>query len=468
MYGQSKLNKYYPVEDKKVQKKIDDWRQLKFGLFMHWGTYSQEGIVESWALCSEDEPWCQRENPVYNDFKKDYVNLKTTFNPTEFEPERWADAAQKAGMKYLVFTAKHHDGFNMFDTQLSDYKITSPDCPFHVHPKADVTKEIFNEFRKKDFMIGAYLSKPDWNNENFWWPYFATPDRNVNYDITEHPERWQAFVDFFHGQVDELMSNYGQVDILWMDGGWVRPLTKGQMKLISKINNLFLNVGYTQLNIPQNQDLRMTEMAMMAREKQPGLIVVDRDVEGSNENYLTPEQTIPDRYFEDPWESCITLAGAWAYNPNDVFKSSRKVIHMLCDIVSKNGSLLLNVGPSPEGTWPQTIYERFEEIGHWMDANGEAIYNTTGRKNFGHDKERYTVNPDGTVNAFYLLEKDESIPSDITFTDFKVKKQQTIKLLGFDQEIKWTKSGKKVTVHLSEEVRNKFKSALALTFKANN
>ncbi|MCT4586689.1 MAG: alpha-L-fucosidase [Carboxylicivirga sp.] len=462
--AQTKLNKYYPVEDKAVQQKLDDWRTLKFGLFMHWGTYSQWGIVESWALCAEDEPWCRRENPDYEAFKRDYVALKKTFNPTQFNPEKWAEAANKAGMKYMVFTTKHHDGFNMFDTQLSDYKITSEECPFHTHPKADVTKVIFDEFRKKDFMIGAYLSKPDWHNENFWWPNFATPDRNVNYSIEKYPERWQAYVDFFHGQVDELMTNYGQVDILWMDGGWVRPLTKGQKKLINFINGLFLKSGYTQLNIPQDQDLQISEMARKAREKQPGLIVVDRHIEGPNENYLTPEQFIPDRYFEEPWESCITLSGSWSYTPNDVYKSSREVIHMLCDVVSKNGSLLLNVGPSPEGTWPAEVYHRFEEIGEWMSVNSQAIYHTTGRKKFGQGNERYTVNKDGSVNAFYLFGEDEKIPNHIVFNDLKIKKGSNLSLLGYDGKLNWNKKGGTINVELPKEVVNSKKVPFALVF----
>ena len=147
----------------------------KFGLFMHWGTYSQWGVVESWSICPEDEGWTQRRGPYsanYFEYKKAYENLQTTFNPQNFHPEKWVDAAKNAGMKYVVFTTKHHDGFCMFDTKQTDYKITSPKTPFSTNARSNVAKEIFSAFRKENFLIGAYFSKPDWHNENYWWPTF--------------------------------------------------------------------------------------------------------------------------------------------------------------------------------------------------------------------------------------------------------------------------------------------------------
>ena len=144
-----------------VLEKIEWFQNEKFGLMMHWGPYSQWGVVESWSLCSEDEPWCKRRLDDYSEYKKQYEALKNTFNPINFNPDKWARAAEYAGMKYVVFTAKHHDGFCMFDTQQTDYKITDTGCPFHEHPKSNVTKEVFNAFRKRGFGTGAYFSKPD-------------------------------------------------------------------------------------------------------------------------------------------------------------------------------------------------------------------------------------------------------------------------------------------------------------------
>ena len=183
--------KYTIPSDKLVQAKLSQWGKIKFGLLMHWGTYSQWGIVESWSLCPEDEGWTQRKGPYAHDwysYKQAYENLKTTFNPVKFNPEKWALAAKNAGMKYVVFTTKHHDGFNMFDTKQSDYKITSTTSPFSTHPRANVTKEIFNAFRDQGFMTGAYFSKPDWNTPDYWWKYFPPKDRNVSYDPKKYPE----------------------------------------------------------------------------------------------------------------------------------------------------------------------------------------------------------------------------------------------------------------------------------------
>ncbi|MFI5133227.1 MAG: alpha-L-fucosidase, partial [Chitinophagales bacterium] len=206
--------------------KLEEWKDWKFGLLMHWGTYSIWGIVESWSLCPEDEGWTVRKKgdfSSYFEYKKEYENLGKQFNPVKFNPAKWAAAAKEAGMKYVVFTTKHHDGFCMFDTKETDYKITASWVPFSKDPRANVTKEIFSAFRKENFGIGAYYSKPDWHNENFWWPYFPPMNRNVNYDIKKYPDRWKNFQDFTYNQVKELMTDYGKVDILWLDGAWVRP-----------------------------------------------------------------------------------------------------------------------------------------------------------------------------------------------------------------------------------------------------
>lgn len=217
----STSSKYEYPSDPQVKKKLESWRDLKFGMIIHWGLYAVPGIIESWSLCNED--WIYRDSTSkYDEYKKWYWGLNSQFNPTKFNPESWAKAAKDAGMKYVVFTTKHHDGFNMFDTKFSDFKISNG--PFASNPKADVAKYVFDAFRKENFMIGAYYSKPDWHSQYFWWDRYATADRNVNYDIRKFPWRWNQFKDFTYNQINELTTNYGGIDILWLDGGWVRPL----------------------------------------------------------------------------------------------------------------------------------------------------------------------------------------------------------------------------------------------------
>src|SRR6476660_9212856 len=232
--------------DPQVKEKLDKWQDQKFGMMIHWGLYAVPGIIESWALCSED--WIERDsNMTYDEFKRWYWGLKDNFNP-----EQWAKAASDAGMKYVVFTTKHHDGFNMFDTKQTDFKISAG--PFKDNPKADVAKYVFDAFRKQNFMIGAYFSKPDWHSEYYWWPKYATADRNNNYDIRKYPWRWNQYKQFTYNQIGELVHNYGSIDILWLDGGWVRPR--------ETVNAEVLSWGGP---IPDwSQDINMASIADMA------------------------------------------------------------------------------------------------------------------------------------------------------------------------------------------------------------
>ena len=398
--------------DSLVLQKLDQWKNLKFGLLMHWGTYSQWGIVESWSLCSEDEPWCIRKMKNYADYCKAYVQLKTTFNPVKFDPDNWAAAAKYAGMKYVVFTTKHHDGFCMFDTKQTDYKINDKDCPFHLNPKANVTREIFDAFRKQGFWTGAYFSKPDWHSNDYWAEEWATPNRNVNYSIKKYPERWQRFCDFTYNQINELTTQYGKVDILWLDGGWV--------------------------SVQNGQDINMPKIAAMARKNQPGIIVVDRAVGGRYENYRTPEQEIPDTPPDYPWETCMTMASSWSYVPGDIYKPANKIIHMLADVVCKGGNYLLNIGPSPEGILADTTYARLREIGDWMKINGSAIYNSRPVNPLKYKNVCFTAGPDGSVYCIYLAAEDEKImPASVFIDGFQPLKASVVTLLGKTGNIKW-------------------------------
>lgn len=458
--AQEPEGRYVSETDPLVLANLEKWQDLKFGLLMHWGTYSQWGIVESWSICAEDEDWCRRSKPDYEEYKKEYENLQTTFNPVQFDPAKWAKAARNAGMKYVIFTTKHHDGFSMFDTKLTDYKITSTRTPFHTNQRANIAKEIFNAFRAEGLWTGAYFSKPDWHNENYWWPNFATPDRNVNYDVKKYPERWEKYVQFTQGQIMELLGgDYGKIDILWLDGGWVQKMTKEEVfKEITAPDYKFIHV--------QNQDIRMDELVAKARQKQPGIIVVDRAVYGKNQNYLTPENRVPEKALAYPWESCIISGGSWSWLPDAKYMSGNNAVQLLVDIVAKGGNLLLNIAPGPEGQWHDDAYRLLADIGRWMKINSEAIYGTRAIAPYKEGKVCISKKGDNTVYIYYMAGDGEKMPSKIEMSAFSLPAKAKIKMLGADTFLKQEKRDAGFTINIPDKLRNSPPSDYVWVIKA--
>jgi alpha-L-fucosidase len=459
--AQSEGQTYVPDPNPLIQKRIDSWQDIKFGLLMHWGPYSQWGIVESWSICPEDEGWCVPDTVKdYFAYKKKYENLGKTFNPVKFDPERWAKAAKDAGMKYVVFTTKHHDGFCMFDSKYTDYKITGKDCPFHTNAKADVTKEIFNAFRKEGLWVGAYFSKPDWHSPAYWWPHFPPLDRNVNYDPAKYPERWNDFVEFTHNQVMELCTNYGKIDLFWFDGGWVQKQTVSAPE-VTQIPGLTVKKAF-------NQDIKMDELVAKIRSKQPEAIVVDRAVEGKNQNYLTPENMVPGKLLPYPWESCIIMGGGWSFSYNAKMKPTRDMIHMLADIVAKGGNLLLNIGPGPDGTWYDEAYQRLHDMGAWLRINGEAIYSTRPLAPYVDGKLRFTKGKDGTGYITYLLADNEKLPALIQVNSFVPEKGAKITMCGIKgSSFKYKIDGEGIKLFVTDKQAKSSPSIYAVVFKVS-
>lgn len=400
----------WPSEPEVVEK-LAEWQDLKFGMIVHWGLYSQLGITESWPLCSEEEEWIRRDSTMaYEDFKHWYWSAIDKFKPENFDPLQWARAGKKAGMNYLVFTTKHHDGFCMFDTKYTDFSIKYG--AFKDDSRSNIAKEVFNAFRNEGYMIGAYFSKPDWHSQYYWWDRYATPTRNNNYSIEKNPWRWDMFKDFVYNQIEELVNgDYGNIDILWLDGGWVG---KG------------------------DQEINMPGVAGMVRTYQPGMLIVDRTVPGKYENYQTPEQGIPRTQLKHPWESCITLGNDWGFVPNDKYKSPARVIHSLVEIVAKGGSLLLGIGPKPDGTLPDEVVSRLGKIGEWTTRNGQAIYNTRITRYYNDDNVWFTESKDGgKIYAIVCLEEGKGIPEKIVWRANKPKRNSDIKLLHTNQNVSW-------------------------------
>ena len=381
-----KGDSYVPPKSPLVRERIEWFMDQKLCLMMHFGLYSIWGITESWPLSTKDAFWARADVEWTKDdaeFKRQYYALNRCFNPVRFAAADIAKAARRCGFRYIAFTAKHHDGFCLYDTKFTDYKTTAPECPYSTNPNADMVRRLFDACRAEGLGISLYFSKADFHHDDFWENSgigrFTT--RYPTYDTAKHPEKWARFREFTKSQILELLENYGPIDVLWLDGGWVRP--------------------------SRGCDLGVTDIIAAARRIQPNIIAVDRGQMDENMNVRTPEQTVPETPLDYPWESCITMSGGWGYHYDDVYKSPRELVHLLVDVVSKGGNLALNVGPSPDGRLPRPALERMEEMGRWLAKNGAAIYSTRAAKTYSLKKWRFTHGRDGRNYAIRLWDGDE-------------------------------------------------------------
>ncbi len=329
--------------------RMEEWNDWRFGLFVHWGPWSQREVGYIWKMVTEEDEATGSKS----------FELYKTFNPVKFDPKKWAKAAKDAGMKYVVFVVKHHDGVNNYDTRLSDLKTTSPEVPYHTNPNADLTKAIVNAFRAEGMAIGLYYSHIDWHHPDGryfsrdYWHY--DPDR-----IETNPESWERFVSFEQGQLRELLTNYGKIDIAWFDIHWPHAA-----------------VGTEKIEHPQVRQAVLDTLSMM-KELQPDIIFNDRGTDQYG-GFYTPEQQVPEFGLPGNWESNITITnnrGFWYKGENVSAKSNRELIQMLIDIASKGGNFLMNVGPRPDGEFSQTEYDALAAVGSWMDEYGESIHGT--------------------------------------------------------------------------------------------
>ena len=298
---------------------VQQWRELKFGLFIHWGPVSLKGTEIGWSRGGERRGRSGTGSiPV-----EIYDNLYKQFNPVKFDAEQWVQIAKDAGMKYLVFTSKHHDGFCMFDSKLTDYKITN--SPFG----RDVVKELADACHKSGLKLGFYYSPVDWHHPDY------------------RTENHARYIEYLHGQLRELCTNYGKVDIIWFDG-----------------------LGGTA------EDWDSENLFKMIRRLQPHVIINNRA--GLPGDHDTPEQRIGKFQNDRPWETCMTICRQWAWKPNDQMKSLKQCIDTLVRVVGGDGNLLFNVGPMPDGRIEPRQVTRLEEMGDWLEKYGQSIYATRG------------------------------------------------------------------------------------------
>ena len=298
------------------------WKEAKFGMFIHWGVYSILGRAE-WVMYNERIPI------------PEYEKLYPQFNPTKYNPDEWVKLAKEAGMKYIVITSKHHDGFCMFDSALTDY-----DC-MSTPAKRDFIGDLVKACRKQGMKIMFYYSLLDWHH-----PHYVPRPAWVE-DPPGHERDFNKYLEYMFGQIRELCEKY-KPDGIWFDGGWEHP----------------------------PQDWRAEELLKMIWRILPNAVINDRT--GLPADFSTPEQFVPGAGMgERLWETCMTINNSWGYNAHDhAHKSVRQLIQTLVDIASKGGNFLLNVGPMPTGEIQPEFVVRLKQMGAWLKQYGDAIYGT--------------------------------------------------------------------------------------------
>ena len=401
-------------------KRMAWWTDARFGMFCHWGLYAQAARHE----------WVKKYEHMNN---SDYQKYFDIFNPDLFNPKDWAKMAKNAGMKYFVITAKHHEGFCMFDSKYTDYKITN--TPYG----KDILKEVADAFRAEGIKVGFYYSLLDWYHPDYIVDrnHPQKPLTEAGYDSINKGRDLKKYQQYVKNQVKELLTNYGKIDILWLDYSFPKP-PHGKSRTDWDSENLL----------------------KMVRELQPEIIVNDRldllDVEGGWD-FTTPEQSLVAKWPERngkkiPWETCQTFSDSWGYYRDEQsWKSTHQLLEILIEAVSKGGNVLLNVGPTARGMIDYRAQERLKDVGEWMKFHNRAIYGCTQVPD-EYPLQRnclLTYNPELKRIYVHLL----SWPFEqITLKGFggKVKYAQ---LLNDASEIKFVKPRKSIT-YQDEENKN--------------
>ncbi len=312
-----------------------DWFvQARFGMFIHWTHIANRGFELSWPLVGGVGVLPYSSEVTV----EDYYAKAFDFSPKPGAAKQWMRLAREAGMRYAVLTTKHHDGFALWPTKHSDFSIAQTSYG------GDLVREYVDAAREEGLRVGFYYSLSDWHHPDY--PAFREEDKPYLKFLGRRSETWDRYLDVMFGQVRELLTNYGEISVMWFDGQWERS----------------------------KNEWRSKELAQMIRELQPGILINDRLPGG---DYATPEQAIPATVPEGPWETCMTMNASWGYVPDDTrYKSSRDLVHTLCETAGKGGNLLLNVSPREDGSLPPEQVERLEAVASWMSRNAHAIQGT--------------------------------------------------------------------------------------------
>jgi len=323
------------------------WREARFGMFIHWGLYAVPAGEWQGRRDEKIGEWIMKhfQIPI-----AEYEGFVPRFNPVKFDARQWVQIARDAGMKYIVITSKHHDGFALFDSKVSEYDVMA--TPF----RRDILKELAQASQQAGIRLGFYHSILDWHHPDAQGPAFP------NYEKAKNPN-WPRYVEsYMKPQLKELLTGYGPVAVLWFDGDWVGEWSDAQGQ------ELYRYVLSLQPELIVNNRVGAGRQGLKGMSKQ-GSFAGD---------FGTPEQEVPPTGLPGvDWESCMTMNDTWGYKHFDHnWKSPEKLVRTLVDIASKGGNFLLNVGPTGEGVIPEPSVERLQAMGRWLKVNGEAIYGT--------------------------------------------------------------------------------------------
>lgn len=370
------------------------WTDARFGMFIHWGLY---------ALPARHE-WVKNHERMTN---AQYQKYFDEFDPDHFEPKKWAKEAKAAGMKYAVLTSKHHEGFCLFDSKYTDYKATKTKA------HRDLVKEFVDAFRAEGIRVGFYYSLIDWHHPDFTIDRVhplrpADENDSAAYAKLNKGKDFSKYREYLFHQVRELLTNYGKIDILWLDFSYPGKFGKG------------------------HEDWHSKELLAMIRKLQPGIIVdnrLDLNHYADGYDFETPEQVSPEtleKYRGKTWETCQTFSGSWGYYRDETsWKTHRQLLDLLISSVSNGGNLILNVGPTARGEFDYRAENALDSMGYWMHANNKAVYNCT----FAPDT--YKV-PEGTKLSYNPTTKR------LYVFLYQYPENGTLVLPGYNNKVKYT------------------------------
>ncbi|MBQ8637627.1 MAG: alpha-L-fucosidase [Lachnospiraceae bacterium] len=395
--------------DKEAYEKRVKWfTEARFGMFIHWGLY---------AIPARGE-WIRSTERISIE---DYEPYFEEFDPVDYDPKKWAKLAKQAGMKYAVLTAKHHDGFCLFDSQLTEYKSTNTKCG------RDLVREYLEAFRAEGLKVGLYYSLLDWHHPDY--PKYNDWNHPMRQNPAYADEKidFDRYLDYMHGQVRELCTNYGKLDILWFDFSY------GEMK---------------------GEMWRGSELVKMVRSYQPD-IIMDNRLEGGGDafgslvtdspsdfcgDFVSPEQIVPPngirRQDGTPvvWEACVTMNNSWGYTQRDKnYKPAPMLIKKLVECVSKGGNLLINVGPDARGNIPEESVNILESVAVWMKRNSASIYGCGLSDLEKPDYGRITASADGKKIYYHVMEPQIGF---VPLHGVKKEEIKKIRLLADGSELK--------------------------------